>query len=203
MNDFLIWFTTGLEHILDWKGYDHILYVIALCVMFSVKEWKKLLILITAFTIGHSLTLAASVLNVVSVKQSYIEILIPLTIIATCILNLIQEPRLDDTRQTSLVSNSHTSWFKKNYVLALCFGFIHGLGFSYLLKSMLGKEENIAFPLLSFNFGLEMGQLIIVASVLLFSVFLSRFTELRKKIIQQIVSLSVCAVAVFLLIERI
>lgn len=197
MNDFLIWFITGLEHILDWQGYDHILYVIALCVMFSVKEWKKLLILITAFTIGHSLTLAASVLNAISVKQSYIEILIPFTIITTCLVNLYYSKRLDTAQRDKSFN------YYLNYSLALCFGFIHGLGFSYLLKSMLGKEESIVFPLLSFNFGLEIGQLIIVITVLLFSVFLSRFTQFRKKIIEQTVSLIVGAVAVFLLVERI
>lgn len=197
MNEFLIWFTTGLEHILDWKGYDHILYIIALCIMFSLKQWKKILTLVTAFTTGHSLTLAASALNVITVKQAYIEILIPFTIIITCLVNLYYSKRFDTAQRDKSFN------YYLNYSLALCFGFIHGMGFSYLLKSMLGKEESIVFPLLSFNLGLEIGQLIIVASVLLFSVFLSRFTEHRKKIIQQTVSLSVCAVAIFLLIERI
>lgn len=196
MNDFLIWFTTGLEHILDWKGYDHILYVISLCVMFSVNQWKKLLLLITAFTIGHSLTLAASVMEVINVKQIYIEVLIPVTIITTCFINMYYSKRFDSAQRDKSFN------YNINYILALCFGFIHGMGFSYLLKSMLGKEESIVFPLLSFNLGLEIGQLIIVTFVLLFSVFLSRFTEFRKKSIEQTVSLTVLAVAVFLFIER-
>lgn len=195
MNDFLIWFTTGLEHILDWKGYDHILYVIALCVMFSVNQWKKLLVLITAFTIGHSLTLAASVMDLVTVKQIYIEVLIPVTIITTCLVNIWFSRKQIDL-------NTDKNKYNINYILALCFGFIHGMGFSYLLKSMLGKEESIVFPLLTFNLGLEIGQLIIVVFVLLFSVFLSRFTEFRKKSIEQTVSLTVLVVAVFLFIER-
>lgn len=194
MNEFSIWFTTGLEHILDWNGYDHILYVTALCVMFSVKEWKRLLVLVTAFTIGHSLTLAASTLNIINVKQVVIELLIPLTIVATCVVN-IWHSRKKNTETINLN-------YRLNYILALVFGFIHGMGFSYLLKSMLGQEENIWFPLLSFNLGLELGQIIIVLTVLLISLFLVRFTKFRKTLVEQLVSIFVLIVATFLFIER-
>src|ERR1700752_1689624 len=88
MQEFWIWFSTGLEHILDWNGYDHILYIIALCVMFTLNEWKKLLVLVSAFTIGHSLTLVASITNIITIKQYYIELLIPITIIITCLVNM-------------------------------------------------------------------------------------------------------------------
>ena len=88
MHDFWLWFGTGLQHILDLNGYDHICYVAALTVMFSKQEWKKLLVLVTAFTIGHSLTLALSVLNFISPPQKIIECLIPITIIATCLVNI-------------------------------------------------------------------------------------------------------------------
>ena len=167
MNEFWLWFNTGTEHILDWNGYDHILYVMALCVLFSVKEWKKLLKLVTAFTIGHSLTLAVSALNIFTMKQGIIEVLIPITILFTCIVNLYYK-RLNSVQRDNRNPKNYTF----NYALALLFGFIHGMGFSYLLKSMLGKEESVVFPLLSFNLGLELGQLIIVAVMLLFSIFL-------------------------------
>ena len=101
MNEFWLWFNTGTEHILDWHGYDHILYVIVLCVLFSVKEWKKLLVLVTAFTIGHSLTLAVSVLNIFTVKQGIIEVLIPITIIATCLVNIFHKNRLNSTNKNA------------------------------------------------------------------------------------------------------
>jgi len=194
MNEFSIWFTTGLEHILDWNGYDHILYVIALCVMFSVKEWKRLLVLVTAFTIGHSLTLSASTLNIINVKQVIIELLIPLTIIATCVVNIWHSRK----KNTETINFN----YRLNYLLALVFGFIHGMGFSYLLKSMLGQEESIWFPLLSFNLGLELGQIIIVLTVLLISLFLVRFTKFRKTLVEQLVSIFVLIVATFLFIER-
>lgn len=194
MNDFWIWFSTGFQHILDWNGYDHILYVISLCVLFAAKDWRKLLILVTAFTIGHSLTLAMSVLDVLVIKQSYIELLIPLTIMSTCIVNIFFRKKIDATRNSST--------FKINYSLALVFGFIHGMGFSYLLKSMLGKEENVLYPLLSFNLGLEFGQIIIVVLMLLVSVFLARFTRIKKADVILVISSAVLLVSTLLFIQR-
>jgi hypothetical protein len=196
MNEFWLWFKTGTEHILDWNGYDHILYVMALCVLFSVKEWKKLLILVTAFTIGHSLTLAVSALNIFTMKQGIIEVLIPLTILFTCIVNLYYKNRLSSTSGNQ--SNNYTF----NYALALVFGFIHGMGFSYLLRSMLGKEESVVFPLLSFNLGLELGQLIIVAVILLFSIFLTRFTRIKKGDYVFFISSAVFGIAFLLFVQR-
>ena len=194
MNDFWIWFSTGFQHILDWNGYDHILYVVALCVLFSAKEWKRLLVLITAFTIGHSLTLAMSALDIIVVEQSIIEAMIPLTIMGTCIINILYRKK-SETSKNNIYHNL-------NYTIALIFGFIHGMGFSYLLKSMLGKEENAVFPLLSFNLGLEFGQVIIVISMLLISVFLTRFTRIKKRDEVLVVSLLVLLISTLLFIQR-
>ena len=196
MDEFWLWFSTGTEHILDWNGYDHILYVIALCVLFSVNQWKNLLILVTAFTIGHSLTLAISTFNIFTIKQNYIEVLISLTIILTCLIN-IRYRYLVSSQQYQKNKNY---WF--NYALALVFGLIHGMGFSYLLKSMLGKENNIILPLFSFNIGLEFGQLIIVFSMLLFSIFLTRFTRIKKHDFIFFISSAVFGIAFLLLIQR-
>ncbi|MBI3519942.1 MAG: HupE/UreJ family protein [Bacteroidetes bacterium] len=194
MNEFWLWFTTGTEHILNRNGYDHILYVMALCVLFSVSEWKKLLILITAFTIGHSLTLAISAFGIFTAKQGYIEVLIPFTIIVTCLVNLGYRKQ----RSSALAKTNYTF----NYVLALIFGFIHGMGFSYLLRSMLGKEESVVFPLLSFNLGLEFGQLIIVFAMLLISVFLARFTRIKKADLVFFTSSAVFGIALLLFVQR-
>ncbi len=189
MNEFWLWFTMGFQHILDWNGYDHILYVMVLCVLFSIKEWKSLLVLITAFTIGHSLTLAASAFHIIAIKQSIIEVLIPLTIITTCLSNIY-------------FRNKQRINYQFNYALALLFGFIHGMGFSYMLKSMLGKEESILLPLLSFNIGLEVGQLCIVSAMLLFSVFLIRFTRIKSAVWVTTVSSAVLIIATYLFIQR-
>jgi hypothetical protein len=168
----------------------------ALCVLFSVNEWKKLLVLVTAFTIGHSLTLAISALNIFTIKQSVIEVLIPVTILFTCIVNLFYKNRLNSS------SRNQSKNYSFNYVLALLFGFIHGMGFSYLLRSMLGKEESVVFPLLSFNLGLELGQLIIVAIMLLFSVFLTRFTRIKKSDYVFFISSAVFGIAFLLFVQR-
>ena len=190
MDEFYIWFSTGFTHILDLKGYDHILYVMVLCVMFSYKEWKQLLTLITAFTIGHSLTLAASVFNMIHIKQGVIEVIIPLTILITCILNM-----LSLTKDILEVKSF-------NYGLALIFGFVHGMGFSYLLKSLLARQESVFLPLISFNFGLETGQLVIVMAMVILSFFLFTFTRLKNKYWVLFISAFVFCSAFFFFIQR-
>jgi hypothetical protein len=189
MNDFWLWFTTGLHHILDWKGYDHICYIISLTVLFSLSEWKKLLILVTAFTIGHSLTLALSTFQIISLPSKMIECLIPLTILSTCAYNIY-------TR------NKKISSLTFNYIAALVFGFIHGMGFSYLLRSLLGKAQNIVAPLLAFNIGLEAGQLLIVAGVLIIFLVLNSVFKIAKKDYIFFVSSAVFGMALTILIER-
>jgi len=157
MQDFGIYFALGLQHILDLSGYDHILFVIALCCTYFIKDWRKVIILVTAFTIGHSLTLALSVFNLIRVDTVLIEFLIPVTILVTAFSNVAKRRR----RYT------RTDWLSYSY--ALFFGLIHGLGFSNYLRSLLGKESSIAGPLFAFNLGLELGQLVIVFFVLLVS----------------------------------
>ncbi len=200
MDEFWLWFNIGINHILDKNGYDHILYVMTLCVIFSIKEWKQLLYLITAFTIGHSLTLGLSVFNILSVKQLFIELFIPLTIMITCLLNLLKFS-INKSQQLT-VFNYQIKYYQINYTIALLFGFIHGMGFSYLLKSLLGKEISVVFPLLSFNVGLEIGQLIIVSLMLLISIFLSRFTHIKQTKVVYFISSVILVIAGFLFIQR-
>ncbi len=149
MNDAQIWFSTGIEHILDLNGYDHMLFIGLLVFAYPVTEWKKLLLLITAFTVGHSLTLALSVTDVVKVPQKYTELLIILTIIFTAIYLLFTSK--NPAKGGSVI-----------YLIICCFGLVHGLGFSYLLKAMLGNSDGILIPLLMFNVGLEVGQIVVV-----------------------------------------
>ncbi len=151
MNLFELYFKLGIDHIADFQGYDHILFIVALTIVYPIKMWKKLLILITAFTIGHSLTLILATFNVINVPTNLIEFLIPVTIFATAFLNTLQK---------SYNSNKGSYTFK--YIAALFFGLIHGLGFSNFLKAMLSEQENLFMPLLAFNLGIEVGQIIIV-----------------------------------------
>ncbi len=169
MSDFGVYFTLGRQHIADIKGLDHILFIMALCCRYTIHDWKKLLVLVTAFTIGHSLTLALSVLNIVHVRSQWIELLIPITIIITCISNLFVKKFAFKTKYPLI------------YFFALFFGLIHGLGFSYYLKSLLGKDQSIIVQLLAFNVGLEVGQLTIVALVLFITFICINLIKLNRR----------------------
>jgi hypothetical protein len=181
MNEFWIWFSTGLQHILSISGYDHILFVTLLVFTYSFNKWSKLLLLISAFTIGHSISLALSVTNHVQLPQALVEFLIGLSILITSVHHLINFNKPEQKNSLFLL------------FIVVFFGLIHGLGFSYLLKSMLSKEDSVFFPLLFFNLGLEVGQLIIVSLVLGFS-FLMAFVfkwpfKLYKLILISIIGL--------------
>ncbi|MEZ0542910.1 HupE/UreJ family protein [Fibrella arboris] len=161
MSDFFIYLRLGFDHITDPNGYDHILFVIALCAVYTLGQWRQVLTLITAFTIGHSITLALATLNLITYSTALIELLIPVTILITAITNFFyQEPK---SRSLMMNRKQKQPW---RYGLALAFGLIHGMGFSNYLRSLLGREADIVKPLLAFNIGLELGQLLIVGLVL-------------------------------------
>lgn len=156
MDTFQFYLLEGFRHISDINAYDHIVFIASLCVVYEAREWRRILILVTAFTLGHSLTLALATLDVVSVNTELVEFLIPVTIFISAAMNL-------DRRQLAPKTNRAVDL---KYALAAAFGLIHGLGFSNFLRSMLGREESIVQPLLAFNIGLEIGQLIVVAVVM-------------------------------------
>lgn len=131
------------------------LFLLALVAVYSLRDWKPLLVLVTAFTIGHSVTLALAALKVVVVRSEVIEFLIPLTIFITALGNLLPGGALRGRR------------LNIKYGLALGFGLIHGLGFSNYFRSLLGREADIVIPLLGFNLGIELGQLAIVGVILI------------------------------------
>ncbi|MBK9152381.1 MAG: HupE/UreJ family protein [Saprospiraceae bacterium] len=161
----------GIEHILDPNAYDHILFVLTLCSVYVLKDWKKILILVTAFTVGHSLTLALASLQIIKINTKIVEILIPVTIIITALYNIMRVSRSSDV-------NSTIHW---NYLMALFFGFIHGMGFSNYFRAILGNEESITIPLLAFNLGVETGQLAIVTMYFLFLLILVEWLGVRRK----------------------
>ena len=168
MQDFPLYFELGWQHILNWKGYDHILFVIVLCGAYTLTDWKRVLLLVTAFTIGHSITLALSVLKVIIVKTNLIEFLIPVTILVTAASNILDG------------KSSRPKGVQLKYILALFFGLIHGMGFSNYLNRLLGKSTNIVAELFAFNIGLEFGQIIIVTGILLISFVLIDIFKVKK-----------------------
>ena len=163
MSEFQAYLTLGFEHISDVNGYDHILFIVALCAIYKPSDWKKLLILVTAFTIGHSVTLALSAFRLVQIPSEIIEFLIPVTIFITAFLNvLLKKEQGSDAPKLGERPGTSSGKVMYNYILALGFGFIHGMGFSNYFSALMGKEENIVTPLLAFNLGLEVGQILIV-----------------------------------------
>jgi len=167
MQDFTFYFQLGTEHILTPDAIDHILFVTALCLRYLWKDWKKVVVLVTAFTIGHSLTLALSAMNYIHVNAKWIEFFIPLTIAATCVNNIVQHNTEQKTRLPLL------------YFFALFFGLIHGLAFAGQFLSLEGKEGLIAH-LRAFNLGIEAAQLLIVLVVLLLSFLAVQIIKLPR-----------------------
>lgn len=191
MHDFGLYFTLGRQHIANLSGLDHILFVTALCIRYLFTDWKKLLILITAFTIGHSLTLALSVFNIIRISTHWIEFLIPLTIIITAITNVFVKKFVYKHKYPPI------------YFLALFFGLIHGLGFSNYLRSLLGRGNNIVVQLLAFNIGLEVGQLLIVFAILILTFVCVSIFKINRREYILFLSGGVLAIAIQMALQRI
>lgn len=163
LSELVTYLRLGLTHIADLQGYDHIAFIVAITAGFRPADWRRLLLLVTAFTIGHSLTLLLATLDVVRISSSVVEPLIALTILLAGIRGLAYAwPR----RPVVEPNSGSRIPIPGSYVMAAGFGLVHGLGFSGFLRSVLGSEDSLAIPLLGFNIGLEVGQLAIVASVL-------------------------------------
>jgi hypothetical protein len=191
MSIFELYFKLGLQHIADLKGYDHILFILILCAVYSLKEWKRVLVLVTAFTIGHSLTLALATLDLIRVDGDLIEFLIPLTIFLTALANLF-------ARKHQVSPLLH--YLK--YTAALFFGLIHGLGFSNYLRSLLGTERGLVLPLFSFNVGIEVGQIIIVSIIMLLTKVVVDLLGLPRREWHVLLSGAGLGISLVLMVER-
>lgn len=193
MSEFALYFGLGKDHILDyWDGYDHILFVLALCAVYLIRDWKKILILVTAFTVGHSITLALATLNIISISSEIIEFLIPLTIFITAGSNLFRKDSVENNLPVQI-----------NYLFALFFGLIHGLGFSNFLRALLGKAESIVTPLFAFNVGLEIGQILVVAIFLGVSFVLVDILKVSRRDLRLVLSSAIAGIALVLMKDRI
>lgn len=190
MEDFAFYFVFGWKHIMSFGALDHILFIVALSAIYLLENWKQVLVLVTAFTIGHSLTLALSVYHLLSINEKWVEFLIPATIVVTAVFNFSQK-------------NFTQKNLKLNYFLALFFGLVHGLGFAATIRFMLAKGESVALPLLSFNLGLEAGQIIIVGVMLLMGFLLVTLSGLNRRAwVWALSAVSFCA-AIFFCIQNI
>ncbi len=200
---FAVYLELGFEHLLDLRGYDHILFLAGLCAAYSLTRWRELLVLVTAFTIGHSVSLALATLRLVRVDTSLVEFLIPVTIVATATANLGGLGRRGPTDAGRLASARHRVASRPlRYFLALAFGLVHGLGFSNFLRIALGDERNLFVPLLSFNVGLELAQIVVAAAVLLLGAGVTRGARLPQHLWNAAVSVAVGGIAAAMAVQR-
>lgn len=170
MSQFWLYFKLGLEHVLDWQAYDHILFLIVLVAAYTFSSWKRILWLVTLFTIGHSLALFLSVYEIVKVDSAYVELLIPITIILTALFNLFTAGKKE--------RNTNHSWL---YFTTVFFGLIHGLGFSTYFKMVSANTESKLLPLLEFALGIETAQVIVVIAVVIFSFIAQNILQVSRR----------------------
>jgi hypothetical protein len=168
MNDFGFYFGLGWEHIISLDALDHLMFIAVLAAIYLLKDWKQVLILVTAFTVGHTITLILSTKEWIEVKESLVEFLIPCTIAVTAIANLFQK-------------NFSSKAIRVNYFLALFFGMIHGLAFANILRMVLAKEQSFPLSMFSFSLGLETGQLVVVIVMLLLGHLFINLLNVNRK----------------------
>lgn len=189
MSDFPFYFRIGWQHIIGRDALDHQLFILALAAIYVIKDWKQVLILVTAFTIGHSVTLFLSVKEIITINSRWVEFLIPCTIIFTAIINLFQKKFTPKA-------------IRINYFLALFFGLIHGLGFANTIRLALASDQSLGWGLFGFNVGLEAGQIIVVLIILIISFIVLNVFKANRR--EWVVFASGCAfsVALHTAIER-
>ncbi len=189
MNDIIFYFTLGWQHIISLDALDHQLFILALIVLYTLGEWKQVLILVTAFTIGHSITLVLSTLHILTIHSRLVEFLIPCTIFITAAANIIKP------------AHGHGK-VELNYFLALFFGLIHGLGFANALQFMLARDQSRGWSLLSFNAGLEAGQIVVVIFLLLLAHIFIFYLKVNRKYWIVSISSLVLIISIKMVIER-
>ena len=190
MQDFILYLKLGWEHIVSLDALDHQLFVLVLMAVFVFKDWKKILWVVTAFTIGHSITLVLSAFDILRAPAKWIEFLIPLTIVITALDNI-------------LMRNKPQNLMQMNYLFALFFGLIHGMGFANTARMMMSKEQSIFVPLLGFNIGLEVGQIAVVIVIMILHFVMLTLFRVNKKEWVMFVSSAVFALALKMALERI
>lgn len=184
MSNFSVYFLLGLEHILNWAALDHLLFILSLTCIYTYLDYKKILWLVTAFTLGHSITLALATLQVIQVNMKWVEFLIPCTILISAIANLIKIKK------------------EYKYIVVAFFGLIHGLGFSNYLQSLLGAENSLFTPLLAFNIGLELGQIVVVSLILTSSIISLHVFHWKQKHYIKVMSGITIGLVLPMIIER-
>lgn len=202
MSVFQTYLQLGFFHIFNLQAYDHLVFLLALCAPYAHRDWRRVLALVTSFTLGHSLTLALATLGVVSFPAALIEALIPVTILLTCAANLRQAGPAGRSRPPQRLRPEPVLWAPAN-ALAAAFGLIHGLGFSNYLRELLGQQSRPVLELLAFNVGVEIGQLLIVSLILLLGLLLLRGLGVVRRDWLLVVSGVAGGIALMLLLNQV
>jgi hypothetical protein len=191
MSEFWIFFEKGLRHILNIYAYDHILFLIALTVPYVFKDWKRLLLLVSVFTIGHTLTMILSVYGIIFIKVNLVELLIPITILIVALFHLFTSGKSSKNESVSLI-----------LFITLFFGILHGLGFAnYFNSKLAGVSQSKALSLLEFALGIEASQIIVVFAVLIVSYIVQTVFRFSKRDWTLVMSSFVIGVVVPLIIQ--
>lgn len=188
MNTFQLFLELGFKHITDFQGFDHMLFLLALCGVYDLRQWLKVFWVVTFFTISHSLTLALVVFEFVQVNSGWVEFLIPVTILLTGLLNLLIYDRADH--------------FKIKLTISALFGLIHGMGFSGFYKMVMPADQPWVNSYLPFNLGIEIGQLLIVLAVLLISFIFRDFLNVSRKSWNIFISGAVTSLSIVMIADK-
>ncbi|WP_299258401.1 HupE/UreJ family protein [uncultured Aquimarina sp.] len=170
MSEFWLYLKLGFHHVLDWQAYDHILFLIVLTVAYTFDNWKRILLLVTLFTLGHTTSLFLAVYDVVSVNSKLVEFLIPLTILAAAIFNVFTAGKTAGKNKIGVL-----------YATTIFFGLIHGLGFSSFFNAISSNVSSKILPLMEFALGIELAQLIVVIIVLIISFIIQTIFRFSKR----------------------
>lgn len=191
MSEFWIYFNTGLRHVLDINAYDHVLFLIALTIPYAFKDWKRVLLLVSLFTVGHTMALLLSVYGFVQIKVNLVEFLIPITILITAVFHLFTAGKNSKKESISFIA-----------IITLFFGIIHGLGFSNYFNTILpGNSSDKLLPLLEFALGIEAAQIIVVLIVLILSYIVQTVFRFSKRDWTLVMSSFVIGVVIPMVIE--
>lgn len=193
MHSIAMYINLGFQHISDLAGYDHILFLLALCAVYTIDQWRRLFVLVTAFTIGHSITLALSSFGWVIIPSHIIEFLIPVTILITAIRNVAVPASVQQTGARGNMAG--------HYLVALCFGFIHGMGFSNYFRALMMDNSSITTPLLGFNLGIEIGQLLVVSIIVIVASLAVKFAQVKHRDWNLFISGAAAGISIVLMSE--
>lgn len=170
LNDFWFNMKYGTSHVLDINAYDHVLFLIVLTLPYLFKGWKRILLLVTMFTIGHTFSLILAAYDVVKISANVIEFLIPITILIVALFNVFTAGKGAQKEKLDVL-----------FFLTLFFGLIHGLGFAREFRLLVGKSENKLITLLEFALGIEIAQVVIVFIVLFLGYLIQTLFRFSKR----------------------